>query len=190
MIWPHLLGILLLLTLIAVMVFFVSEALRNMSHRSREEEEQEMLRQFGEDFSEFLREFRHLIREVGEIRDSLKRPLLFPIRAEVLIMPKTVDVGGTAQATLNVLDQFGNPFTLDGSYTVTYQGSNPAAATFGTPNPDGSDTITATSAEPSDTITATIAGGPAGVSISAVGDTLTVNAAPVPVPTSASVVLS
>src|SRR6266704_415317 len=109
-----LIGILLLVTLSSVTLFFVSEALINwrrvpptMGHRNREEEELEIQRQFGEDFSELLEQFRRMIRVLREIRDSLNRPQLFPFQAEVKVMPKTVNVGDTATATLNVLDQFG-----------------------------------------------------------------------------------
>lgn len=176
MIWPHVLGILLTLTLIAVMFFFVSEGLKNFEGRS-EKEELRLWREFVRDF----KEFKNLVRE------ALDKP--HPIYARVEIMPKTVNVGEVATVNLQVKDQFGNPFTLDASYQVAYSGSNPGAATFGTPNADGSDQVTAVAAEPSDQISATITGGPGGVNIVATPDVLTINA-PVPVPTSASVVLS
>ena len=105
-------------------------------------------------------------------------------------MPKTIPVGGTANAAIVGLDQNGKPFTLDATYTVAYASSAPADESFSPVNPDGSDTIAAlaASAASGDQISATITR-PDGVVITATPDVLTIT--PVtPVLTSASVVLS
>jgi hypothetical protein len=123
-----------------------------------------------------------------EILQVLRRPIL--TFARVTIMPKTVPVGGTANAVIQGLDQNGQPFVLDATYKVAYQSSTPADESFSPVNADGSDTIAALAASPAagDQISATITR-PDGVVISATPDVLTITAA-TPVLTSASVVLS
>jgi hypothetical protein len=111
-------------------------------------------------------------------------------KARIILMPKSVTVGGTANAAIVGLDQNGKPFTLDSTFTVAYASSNPADESFSPVNPDGSDTVAALAASPAggDQISATITR-PDGVVISATPDVLTITPV-VPVLTSASVVLS
>jgi len=111
-------------------------------------------------------------------------------KARVIITMKTVQVGGTANAVIQGLDQNGQPFPLDATYKVAYQSSTPADESFSPVNPDGSDTIAALAASPAagDQISATIQR-PDGVVISATPDVLIITPA-VPVLTSAKVVLS
>jgi hypothetical protein len=109
-------------------------------------------------------------------------------KARIVIMPKQIQVGQTAQAVIQGFDQNGNPFPLDSSYGVTYSASNPADVSFSSPvNPDGSDTITGLAVDAGVAIGATITR-PDGAVVSATADTLTI-VAPPPVLTTATVVL-
>jgi len=117
---------------------------------------------------------------------SLLKQRQILVSAEIVVMPKQIEVGQTAEATIQGKDQNGSPIVLDSTYKVAYQASDPAGVTFGTPNADGSDTVTGNVAE-SETISAVITR-PDGVQVTATGDTLTIVPQP-PVLTSAAVVL-
>ena len=104
-------------------------------------------------------------------------------------MPKTIPVGGTSLATLVCKDQNGQPFTLDATYKETYAASAPADVTVGTPNADGSATITGVAADPGNTIGATVTR-PDGVAVTLTTDTLVITGATGPVLTSGAVVLT
>ena len=110
--------------------------------------------------------------------------------ARVIIVPKTIQVGQTAQAAIQGLDQNGQPFPLDSTYQVVYTASSPSDVTITTPNPDGSATITGVNPNPGIQVGATITK-PDGSTVTATPDTLVIQAVtPTPVLTSASVVLS
>lgn len=102
-------------------------------------------------------------------------------------MPKTINAGETATATIQGFDQFGKAFPLDATFQVAYTQSNSADATFGPTNPDGSASLTANTAD-TDTIGAIITR-PDGTVVTATPDVLTINAAAIPVLTTATVVL-
>lgn len=134
-----------------------------------------------------LHKLSRLVKVGEDILFVLQRaPILSKVR--LILMPKQVEVGGTATAILTGQDQFGQPFPIDGSYTVTYQASNPADVSFGTPNPDGSDVITGVAIDPGDSITAVVSGGPKNVSVTSSSDVLTV-VAPAPVLTTVTLAL-
>lgn len=151
------------------------------------------LREHQKEVIELLRGIRAdagtLILRFNELLTLLRQtPRL--IQARVIVMPKAVQVGGTANAAIVGLDQNGNPFPLTSAFSVAYASSTPADESFSPVNPDGSDTIAALAASPAsgDQISATITR-PDGVVITATPDVLTIT--PVtPVLTSASVVLS
>jgi hypothetical protein len=139
----------------------------------------------------------HLLRELvrlagqqvlilSDIRALLKHKSIL-VKARIIIMPKTIAVGGTALAIIQGLDQNGKPFPLDATYPTAYTAANPSNVSFGPVSPDGSDTITGVAADPGDSIGANITR-PDGVVIAATPDVLTITA-PVPVLTSAAVVL-
>ncbi len=109
-------------------------------------------------------------------------------RARITIMPASIQVGKTATATIQGLDQNGQPFPLDETYTVQYSASAPADVSFGAPNPDGSVVITGVNPDAGDNILASITR-PDGVVIQTNADTLTVTAATVSVLTSATLSL-
>ena len=98
-----------------------------------------------------------ILRIVKEIRRDVRQILKFVepailTKGQVLIMPKTIAVGGTATATLALLDQTGAAMTIDSTYTVAYSASNPSNVTFGTPNADGSNTVVGVNPDPGDLI--------------------------------------
>jgi hypothetical protein len=127
-----------------------------------------------------------ILTKEDEILALLKtRPIL--TKASIDLMPKTIEVGQTANAVINAVDQFGNPFPLTG-LAVQYVASIPGDVTFGPVNPDGSDTITGVNADAGNAISANITRAD-GTVITAAPDTLTITPA-VPVLTSATVVLS
>ena len=135
-------------------------------------------------FSEFIFEFQRLIREVRGIRVLLgKEAKLTSARVE--LMPKSIAVGGTANALIQGFDQFGQPFSLNG-VPVTPVASAPADVSFGTPtvNADGSVSVVVTgvNADPGDSISASVG------SVTSSADVLTITP-PAPVLTSATLVL-
>jgi len=153
-----------------------------MAHEHEEREEIKLLRELLKNAEKQL----HVQREIlGRLQ---QQPIL--TKARISIMPKTVPVGGTANAVIKGVDQNGQPFVLDATYKVTYQSSAPADESFSPVNADGSDTIAALapSAASGDQISASITR-PDGVVINATPDVLTITAATL-VLTSASVVLS
>lgn len=168
----HVMQTLLTLTLISVMLFFMSETLKNLER----------------DEVRLLREIRNTL---NEIRDLLKPAPPILTQARCITVPKTVNVGDSFNVAIAGLDQFGQPFPLDANYSVTYGASNPAAVQLPSPpQPDGSGGGTALAADPSVLISATITG-PGGLSVNATADTLTINAIVVPPAlTSASVVIT
>ena len=124
---------------------------------------------------------------LSDIRSLLKqKPIL--IKAKVIIMPKTIPVGGTAQAAIQGFDQNGKPVVLDSTYTVTPSASAPSDVSFSPVNPDGSFTVVGVNADPGDSIGASITR-PDGSVIQASADVLTVTAA-ASVLATANVVLS
>lgn len=162
-------------TLFSVSMFFMGEFFR---HDDRDD------KAFRK---ELLHKLSRLVKIGEDILSVLQRtPILS--KARLTLMPKTVEVGQTATAVLQGLDQFGHPMSIDSSYSVSYQASNPADVSFGTPNPDGSDVITAVAADPGDSITAVVSGGPKNVSVTSSSDVLVINA-PAPVLTSVNLVL-
>lgn len=121
-----------------------------------------------------------------EIRHILKnKPHL--VKGKVKIMPKQIQVGETAQAVLQGVDQFGQPFPLDATYTVVPTASNPSDVSVGPVNPDGSFTLTGIAADAGDSIGAQVTR-PDGTVISFTPDVLTI-VAPAPVLTGGAVVL-
>lgn len=144
------------------------------------------------DLREIVRLLRKIFDELQEIEIDV-RPKTVPqlFQGKVNLMPKTIPVGGTSLATLVCLDQNGSPFTLDATYTEAYSASAPADVTVGATNADGSATITGVAADPGDTIGCVITR-PDGVAITAGTDVLTITPVtpPVPVLTSATVVLT
>lgn len=157
---------LLTITLIAVTVFFVSETVRNL-----EREEVKLLRDIRSTLHSIL---------------GLLKPV--PFYARITTMPKSIEVGQTATAMLQVVGTDGAPFVLDSTYTVTPSAATPASVSFGPVNADGSFIITGVAADAGDSIGATITGGPKNVSVVATPDVLTITAGAV-VPASATVVL-
>ena len=123
-----------------------------------------------------LHEIRHLLRQKPHLT-----------RGRIIVMPKQIQVGETAQAVLQGVDQFGNPFPLDASYSVVPTASAPADVSVGPVNPDGSFTITGIAADPGDSIGAQVTR-PDGTVITFSPDTLVI-AAPAPVLTAGAVVL-
>lgn len=153
-----------------------------IDHETREHQEDEI---------EILRGIRAdlgiLILRFNELLNILKRkPHL--TSARTIVMPKTIQVGQTANAAIQGLDQFGKPFPLDATYQVAYSAATPADVSFSPVNPDGSDTVAGINPDAGDAISATITR-PDGVVITASADTLMITAA-TPVLTSAAVVLS
>jgi len=138
-------------------------------------------------------DLREIIKLLQEIFNELQNPP--PAQqlkqGKVNLMPKTIQVGGTSLATLVCLDQNGQPMTLDATFKEAYSASAPADVTVGTPNADGSATITGVAPDPGDTIGCAITR-PDGVVITASPDVLTITPPPPPpqVLTSASVVLT
>lgn len=109
-------------------------------------------------------------------------------KARIIVMPKSIQVGQTANITLQGFDQNGQPFPLDASYGVQYSASTPADVEFSAPGPDGSGTVKGLAVDAADAIGATITR-PDGVVITANADALSITAPPA-VLTSASVVLA
>lgn len=167
----HVMQTLLTLTLISVMLFFVSETIKNL-----ERDEVHLLHR--------------ILARLDAIYDLLKPALPILSKARIIIMPKTVNVGDSFNVAIAGLDQFGQPFPLDANYSVVYGASNPNAVQLPAPPlPDGSGVGTAVAAEPSESISATITG--PGGTINATADVLTINEVVVPpVLTSASVVIT
>ena len=129
---------------------------------------------------------REILEEVEEIRRSLKPKLT---QGRIWIMPKTIKVGESATATLQGLDQNGQPFVIDAKYGVVYTASAPGDVMFSPPGTDGSDVVLGVNADPSVSITASVTR-PDGVVVSFAGDVLDVEPqTPVPVLTSGTVVL-
>ena len=101
-------------------------------------------------------------------------------------MPKTIEVGQTATAVISGFDQFGKPFPLSSSDSISVTASVGADVTFDAPvfNADGTVSVVITGVNPD-----------AGDSISATVDTITTNAdvltinAPAAVLTSATLTL-
>lgn len=123
---------------------------------------------------------------LSDIRSLLKQKSILT-QARIIVMPKQIEVGQTAQAVVQGFDQNGGAFPLDATYSVVPSGSNPSNATFSAPAPDGSFVATGVAVDPGDVIGASITR-PDGVVIQAATDTLTI----VPVPlvlTTAKVVL-
>lgn len=134
-----------------------------------------------------LRALRVLALELSEIEQDLDPKLE---KGKVILMPKTINVGETANATLALVGTDGNPFTIDSTYTVVYAASNPGNVSIATPNADGSDTLTGVATDPGDVIGATITR-PDGSTLSLTTDTLTINSVTPPVTlASGAVVLS
>ena len=123
-----------------------------------------------------LHEIRHLLRQKPHLT-----------RGRLIVMPKQIQVGETAQAILQGVDQFGNPFPLDSSYTVVPTASAPGDVSVGPVNPDGSFTITGLAADAGDAIGAQVTR-PDGTVIAFTPDTLVI-VAPAPVLTAGAVVL-
>ena len=145
-----------------------------------------------EDLREIVNALHAILDELQEVEhDVHPKPVPQLFQGKVNLMPKTIQVGGTSLATLVCLDQNGQPFTLDATYKEQYSASAPADVTVGTPNADGSATITGVAADPGDTIGCSITR-PDGVVITAGTDVLTITPAPPPTPvlTSATVVLT
>lgn len=143
----------------------------------------------SEDTERVIRAVHKVFEVLVEIRGILKPRLTSAIlKLKDIEMPKTVNIGETAQAVITGLDQNGSLIALDATYTVAYQASNPADVSFGTPNADGSNTVTAVAPDTGDVISAIITR-PDGQQITTTSDTLIVNAPAVPVLTSATLVL-
>lgn len=109
--------------------------------------------------------------------------------ARVAMAIKTVNVGETHTATLQCQDQNNQPITLDASYQVAWNASDPSTVSFGTPNPDGSVQYTALKGTSGVAIGAAITGGtvPSEQTVNAATETLVINSPAVL--TSAQVVL-
>ena len=103
-------------------------------------------------------------------------------------MPATINVGQTSTATIQGSDQFGQPFAVAG-LAIAYVPSDPQNVTLAPVGADGSDIITGVAPDASESIGANITRAD-GVVIQASADVLTINAAPVPVLTTAKVVLT
>jgi hypothetical protein len=115
-----------------------------------------------------------------------QKPILLEARVE--IMPKTIQVGQTATATLQTTWSDGQTHTLDSTYQVSYAAANPSNVSFAPPAADGSDVVTGVAADPGDAISAVITR-PDGAVVTASSDILTI-VAPAPTLVSATVVLS
>ena len=143
--------------------------------------------------AEELKELREIKKSLSDILRALTQILLLLkqkphlSKGKVIVMPKTIEVGQTAQAVLQGVDQNGNPFPLDASYRVQPTASNPADVESGTPNPDGSFVVTALAVDPADMIGAQVTR-PDGTTITFDPDTLTIEPA-TPVLTTGKVVL-
>jgi len=148
---------------------------------------------------EIRKDLREIVRMLRKILDELQE-------IEIDVRPKTVSQTFSRKGKSHAqnhpsrrhltrysvcLDQNGQPFTLDATYTEAYSASAPADVTVGATNADGSATITGVAADPGDTIGCVITR-PDGVQITAGTDVLTITPVtpPTPVLTSATVVLT
>ena len=135
-----------------------------------------------------IEELRRIAAILGDIRENTTPKQLSGAR--ITLMPKSIVVGGTASAVIAGFDQFGKPFPISSSDSVTLQASTAADVTFGSPsfNADGTVTVSMTGVNPddSDSITAVVADPTGTVTSSA--DVLTITA-PAPVLTTATLTL-
>lgn len=134
------------------------------------------LRGIRGDVSNLPKELRKELAELSLIEQDVhpKPPIL--LEGEVILMPATIAVGGTANATLNLIGSDGNPFTIDSTYTVAYAASVAGDVSLGTVNPDGSVTITGVNADPGDVIGCTVTPPNGGTPVVLTPDTLTITA--------------
>jgi hypothetical protein len=157
----------------------------------RRDEVLEELRGIRRELREELRLLRRENKELRRIEHDV-RPHLNLSKGQVNLMPKTIPVGGTANATLNLVGSDGNPFKIDATYIVAYAASVAGDVSLGTVNPDGSVVITGVNADPGDVIGCTVTPpSGSGSPVTLTPDTLTITQVTPPVTlASGSVVLS
>jgi hypothetical protein len=144
-------------------------------HKNRGQRGQNQDPEIRKELDEIEQRDRKILEEVEEIeQDVHPKPAPSQLtKGQVNLQMKTIPVGGTTLATLALKDQNGAPMTIDATYKVVYAASNPASVTVGTPNADGSCTITGVAADTGNTIGATVTR-PDGVAITLNTDTLAV----------------
>jgi hypothetical protein len=117
---------------------------------------------------------RHISIDLHAIRGTMV-PLHHLTESRITLMPKSINVGQTANAVISATKADGSPFAITTADTVALVAANPANATLGAPviNADGTVTVPVTGAapDPGDAITATVDG------VASQPDTLTVTTA-------------